>query len=113
MSWGTLKDLLDVDFVAGWIIKDEFREFLSRRFDITFPSDSEYNKFWKRVDLDGFNAVRTDAVCKRIAGPVRPFSSPNLKEKSSRGSGPRSDPIGDVSDGKTRKIFFPKNINFF
>ena len=95
-----LKDLIDVDFVSGWIIRDEFREFLARRFDITFPSDAEFNKFWKRIDLDGFNAMRTEGVCKRIAGPVRPFSSPNLKQPSSRKTGSRSDPIGDVVDGK-------------
>ena len=94
-----------MDFVAGWIIKDEFREFLNRRFDLTFPSDSEFNKFWKRVDLDGFNAIRTDAACKRIAGPVRPFSSPNLKEKSSRGSVTKTDPIGDVLEGTILNYF--------
>ena len=37
-NWGTLKDLLDVDFVSNWIIKDEFREFCARRFDLHFAT---------------------------------------------------------------------------
>ena len=49
--------------------QDEFREFLTRRFDLSFSSNAEFNKFWKRVDLDGFNALKTEAIVKRIAGP--------------------------------------------
>ena len=45
-NWGTLKDLLDVDFVSNWVIKDEFREFLSRRFDLHFQTSSEFSKAW-------------------------------------------------------------------
>ena len=45
-NWGTLKDLLDVDFVSNWVIKDEFREFLSRRFDLHFQTSSEFSKTW-------------------------------------------------------------------
>ena len=96
VNWGILKDLIDVDFVAGWVIRDEFREFLTRRFDISFASDSEFNKFWKRIDVDGFNALRTDALTKRIAGPVRPFSSPNLKEKP---KSIKQESIGAISEG--------------
>ena len=33
------------------------------------------NKLWHRIDLDGFNAVKSDVVMKRIAGPHRPFST--------------------------------------
>ena len=43
-NWGTLKDLLDVDFVSNWVIKDEFREFMSRRFDLHFQTSSEFSK---------------------------------------------------------------------
>ena len=73
-NWGTLKDLLDVDFVSNWIIKDEFREFCARRFHLHFASLIEFTKLWNRIDLDGFNAVKSDALLRRIAGPHRPFS---------------------------------------
>ena len=33
------------------------------------------DKLWHRIDLDGFNAVKSDVVMKRIAGPHRPFST--------------------------------------
>ena len=92
-------DLLDVDFVSGWVIKDEFREFLFRRFEIAFASDSEFNKFWKRIDLDGFNALRTDTLSRRMAGPIRPFSSPNISTNSKKSVVALSEPLGD-SAGK-------------
>ena len=70
-NWGTLKDLLDVDFVSNWIIKEEFREFCARRFDLHFATAIEFAKLWNRIDMDGFNAVKNDALLKRIAGPHR------------------------------------------
>ena len=76
-----LKDLLPVDFVAGWVVKDEFREFLIRRFELAFDSKKEFTKLWKRIDLNGFNAVKVEDITKRIAGPVRPFSSEESRAK--------------------------------
>ena len=80
-NWGMLKDLLPVDFVAGWVVKDEFREFLIRRFELAFDSKKEFTKLWKRIDLNGFNAVKGEDITKRIAGPVRPFSSEESRAK--------------------------------
>ena len=59
--------------------QDEFREFLCRRFDLSFASNAEYNKFWKRVDLDGFNALKTEAIVKRIAGPGPSFNNSKIR----------------------------------
>ena len=76
-----LKDLLSVDFVAGWVVKDEFREFLIRRFELAFNTKKEFIKLWKRIDLNGVNAVKVQDITKRIAGPIRPFSSEESRAK--------------------------------
>ena len=57
------------------------REFLIRRFELNFDSKKEYSKLWKRIDLNGFNAVKVEDITKRVAGPVRPFSSEESRTK--------------------------------
>ena len=90
--------------MSNWVIKDEFREFLSRRFEINFQIGSEFTKLWSRIDLDGFNAVKSDTLLKRIAGPFRPFSVKSKSRGNSNEPAKHKSAMGsETEDAKVRR----------
>merc|ERR1712130_184607 len=91
-DWGILKDAMEDEFVAGIVPKDDFRRFLSNKFNINFESDDDFHLLWTRFAEDQDTCRTHDIIrtltrmgggkkCEPVPNPLGAFQADGETDK--------------------------------